>query len=100
MKLIKWHIYEITSSESVNGVMLRGRIRKLGIEGGFNVLAENTEDIPNGLRFAVVEESDAQKVIDYLHEILSDVDIQHIMDDVENPILSKIKVNISERYKL
>jgi hypothetical protein len=100
MKLIKWHIYEISSSESVNGVMLRGRIRKLGIEEGFNLLAENTEDIPNRLRFAVIEKSDAEKVINYLRKILSDVDIQHVMDDVENPILSKMKVNIAERYKL
>jgi hypothetical protein len=100
MELIKWHIYEVTSPESINGVMLRGRIRKLGIEGGFNVLAENTEDISNGLRFAVIEEPDAEKVIAYLHKILSNVEIQHVMDDVQNPILSKAKANIAERYSL
>ena len=38
--LLNWDIYEINSQhESLNGVMLRGRIRKLGIDNGFNVLA-------------------------------------------------------------
>ncbi|CAN5610823.1 hypothetical protein BH23PAT2_BH23PAT2_06430 [soil metagenome] len=38
-----WNIYEIRSvSSSLNDVMLRGRIRKLGIEKAFNVGAEIT----------------------------------------------------------
>lgn len=40
-ELLQWNIYEIKSNKPLNGVMLRGRIRKLGIKNSFNVLAEN-----------------------------------------------------------
>jgi len=53
--LITWHVYEISSgSSSLNGVGLRGTIRKLALERGFNVISENTEDAKNGVRFAVL----------------------------------------------
>lgn len=59
---ILWTIYEIkTDGESVNG----GRIRKLGLEKGFNVLVENTSDVENGVRFVVVDDDDAQTISNY-----------------------------------
>ena len=100
-KLLKWYIYEITSnSSSLNGVKLRGRIRKFGIENGFNVLAENTTDIENGVRFAVLNSDDADKVTDYLHSIINDVSVKLVRSDIENPVLSHMKVIVAERYKL
>ena len=40
--LLSWNIYSIiTETTEIHGVMLRGRIRKLGLENGFNVLCEN-----------------------------------------------------------
>ena len=99
--LLLWDIYEITTTgESVNGVMLRGRIRKLGIEKGFNVIAENTTDISNGVRFAVLNNNDGETVSGYIKSIIKDCSVLKISDSVANPVLSKMKVNIAERYKL
>lgn len=55
MNLLSWNVYEISAiKSSLNGVMLRGRIRKLGIQNGFNVIVENTSDKENCVRFAVL----------------------------------------------
>ena len=41
-ELLGWNVYEISARESsLNGVMLRGRIRKYGLENSINVLTEN-----------------------------------------------------------
>ena len=59
--LLKWQLYEISSdSSSLNGVMLRGRIRKFGLENNINVLAENTEDAENGVRFATLDKGSGE----------------------------------------
>lgn len=100
-ELLQWDIYEINSQDSsLNGVMLRGRIRKLGIENGFNVLAENTEDSSNGVRFAVLNDHDANIVTTYLKSIIEDVQIRPILKATPNPVLSKLKVNMELRYTL
>lgn len=99
--LLKWNIYDIKAvTSSLNGVMLRGRIRKLGIENSFNVLAENTEDRQNGVRFAVLSEAHADSVKDYLSTVADDITIELIESNVLNPVLSKLKVNLENRYKL
>jgi hypothetical protein len=99
-KILLWDIYEVTAKTALNGVMLRGRIRKLGIENGFNVLAENTEDMENGVRFAVLEKESATKVIDYLNEVITDASVSLVLESVQNPNLSKLKVNSTDRYTL
>jgi len=100
-KLLLWNVYEISSEKSsLNGVMLRGRIRKLGLEKNFNVLAENTEDAKNRVRFAVINDQDKELVIDYLKKIIDDVVIDLVMEECPNPVLSKLKVNIESRYSL
>jgi len=99
--LIKWDIYEVTSKRSsLNGVMLRGRIRKLGIHENINVIVENTEDIENGVRFAVTNGSDAEAIINYLKSIIEDLKIELVLNKTPNPVLSKLKVNIDSRYTL
>lgn len=96
-----WDVYEITSTHSsLNGVMLRGRIRKLGIENGFDVLAENTEDEENGVRFAVLDKTHADIIEDYLSQIISDAKVVAVLKQVPNPVLSKLKVNDESRYTL
>lgn len=80
--------------------MLRGRIRKLGLEKQFNVLAENTEDRENGVRFAVLNEEDATAISLYLQTLASDISVQIVKNDVRNPVLSKLKINNEDRYKL
>ncbi len=100
-KLLLWDIYEINSNtSSLNGVMLRGRIRRLGIEKGFNVLVENTEDVQNGVRFAVLDDSSKKLIIEYLMSITTDIAIQLVQEKCPNPVLSKLKVNIESRYEL
>lgn len=100
-QLLKWNIYEISSEKSsLNGVMLRGRIRKLGLENNFNVIVENTEDSKNGVRFAVLNEEAAEKVTDYIKSIVSDAVIELKAESVINPVISKLKVNIESRYTL
>lgn len=100
-KLFLWDVYEISSKfESLNGVMLRGRIRKLGIQNGFNVLAENSSDYENGVRFAVLNDDGFDKVSNYLKQIIRDVEIKKVLEKCPNPVLSKMQVNLEERYSL
>lgn len=99
--LLHWDIYEISTKESpINGVMFRGRIRKLGLEKQFNVLVENSQDAENGVRFAVLEETSVEQVANYVHSILDDSVIVLVAKSVANPVLSKLKVNQESRYKL
>jgi hypothetical protein len=100
-KLLFWDVYEISSEKSLlNGVMLRGRIRKLGIEKKFNVLVENTEDAKNGVRFAVINSKDKEVITKYLKEIIDDVRVSTVLEKCPNPVLSKLKVNVESRYSL
>lgn len=100
-KLLSWRVYDISAvTSSLNGVMLRGRIRKLGIEKGFNVLAGSAEDRENGVRFAVLAEADADIIKSYLQAISDDISVTLLESDVVNPVLSKLKVNIESRYKI
>ena len=101
LKLFAWDIYELTStSTSVNGIMLRGRIRKFGLKNKRNILAENTEDIDNGVRFAIPAGEDASLIVAYLHSIIVDALIRKVKENVPNPVLSKLKVNDESRYTL
>ena len=100
-KLLHWDIYEITAHNvALHGVMLRGRIRKLGLEHDFNVLCENASDAENCVRFAVLAASDATMVTEYLKTIVPDVQVHLAAQAVANPVLSKLKVNRAERYTL
>jgi len=99
--LLLWTVYEVSSEKSsLNGVMLRGRIRKLGIEKDFDVLVENTEDYTGGVRFAVLNEQDKETVDAYLKKIIDDVKISLVLEKCPNPVLSKLKVNLESRYNL
>jgi len=101
MELIKWDIYEVKSRDaSLNGIMLRGRIRKFCLEKNRNVLVENTEDIENGVRFAVLSGEDASELKEYLTKIIQDIKIELVKKNIVNPVLSKLKVNLEERYNL
>jgi undecaprenyl pyrophosphate synthase len=81
--IIKRDIYEIGSkNSSLNGVMLRGRIRKLCLENQRNVLVENTEDLEKQVRFAVPVGEDVELIIDYLRKIISDVQVKKVEEDI------------------
>jgi len=100
-ELIAWDIYEIqTEHTPVTGVKFRGRIRKLCLENDINVLVENTEDIEGAVRFAVLHGEDTSLIIDYVQSIIADASIELVREAVKNPVLSKLKVNIQDRYTL
>lgn len=99
--LLGWDIYQITTETTeIHGVMLRGHIRKLGLEQGFNVLCENATDEERCVRFAVLDEKDAKLVVQYLESIIPDVNVVLAVEGVKNPVLSKLKVNKEDRYSL
>ena len=66
-ELLGWNVYEISARESsLNGVMLRGRIRKYGLENSINVLTENTEDMENGVRYATLTHEEGEQISVYV----------------------------------
>lgn len=100
-KLLLWDIYEIKSEKvPLHGVMLRGRIRKLGLEQGFNVLCENASDAENCVRFGVTTPEAAAAVGEWLAKVNADITVQQVAAGMPNPVLSKLKVNKEERYEL
>ncbi len=98
MKL-KWNIYEIQSdANTLHGVMLRGRIRKFTIENGITCLAENASDKENTVRFALLEGIEPTKTIEFIQNLIPGSLVTRVLESVENPILSKLKVNDISRY--
>jgi hypothetical protein len=99
--LLSWNIYQITTKTTeIHGVMLRGRIRKLGLEQGINVLCENATDTEKCVRFAVLNKKDAKPIMEYLERIIPDASVELVVESVKNPVLSKLKVNKDDRYSL
>lgn len=100
-KLIKWDIYEISSESSkLEGVMLRGRIRKFATLNNMNLLVENASDKENVVRYAILSGDDNSRVSNKIKEMIKDSKTKIITKGVINPVLSKLKVNIDERYKI
>jgi hypothetical protein len=100
-ELIKWDVYEISAEQSsLNGVKLRGRIRKFGLVNNINILAENTEIVSNGVRFALLHGTDVIKIEQFLKSIIPDSCVELKLENISNPVLSKLKVNIESRYKI
>ena len=100
MKLLSRDIYEITTDNTpIHWVMLRWRIRKLCLQNMQNVLLENDHK-ENIVRFAVLHNECVEKIQTYLFSILSDVYVTKIMENVSNPVLSKLQLNDESRYTL
>lgn len=99
--LLHWHVYDVTAPTSaLNGVQLRGRTRKYAVEHGINMLMENTEDMSNAVRFAVLNDSDARTITKYIQSIAEDTQVVLAKENVPNPVLSKITVNDRDRYTI
>lgn len=99
--LITWDIYEIrTAKTEIHGIMLRGRIRKFGLQNKRNVLCENASDTENCVRFALLHGESPDDFTDYLKSIIPDVEVTLAATNLANPVLSKLKVNKEERYTL
>ncbi len=100
MRLL-WDIYELQSdADTLHGVMLRGRIRKFCIEKNITCLTENSSDKENTVRFALLGNTDPEEIYNYLETLIPGLVITKQLESVENPVLSKLKVNDSSRYSL
>ncbi len=100
-KLIKWDVYEIGSVHNLlHGIKLRGKIRKFCLDNEINVLVENASDIENKVRFAVLSDANVSEINKFIKTLFSDFKINLVMKDVENPVLSKLKINDTDRYKI
>lgn len=98
MKLL-WNIYEIESNaDTLHGVMLRGRIRKFTIDNNINCLTENATDKENTVRFALLKDTDSSVTTEFIQKIIPKAKVMLVLESIENPVLSKLKVNDSSRY--
>jgi hypothetical protein len=96
-----WNIFEITTdSTPIHGVMLRGRIRKFALENEIELLTENASDIKNTVRFALHSEKEPDQVIDFIKTLVSDSKTELVLENIKNPVLSKLQVNQEERYSV
>jgi len=99
--VLYWDVYNITTQNSpVHNVMLRGKIRKFSLQEKINLLTENASDTENTVRFALLHKEDPRSIKDFITSIVADVTIVRIAEKIQNPVLSKMKVNNENRYKI
>ena len=97
MELLCWDIYEIRASTSLQGMMLRGRLRKFANQQQINFLVENDED-GEMVRFAIITDTDPASLIGYVQTLVPGTEVKRVRENIPNPVLSKLKVNLDERY--
>ena len=97
MELLFWDIYEIQSPSSLQGVMLRGRLRKFANQQSINLLTENEENGPS-VRFALLAESDPMIIATFITSLVPDARVERVSKKISNPVISKLQVNVDERY--
>lgn len=103
MNMLYWDIYQVNSkTQNLIGVKFRGTIRKFAIEHEIVLLAENAQDEENTVRFALIENTYEQelleKITSFIRTIISDGEVKQVLNNIPNPILSKLKNNDISRY--
>jgi len=102
--MILRNIYEIsTLATPIHGVKFRWTIRKLCIQHDITVLLENASDKENVVRFALISTSstldqDIEIILSYIYQKIHDAHIHNVLSMVQNPVLSKLDINNSNRY--
>lgn len=97
--MLSWDIYEISSvAHNLVGVKCRGRIRKYALEQQIDLLVENASDVKGAVRFALLAGTSVSSIEEYVCSLFSDATITKVVSDVANPVLSKLKINVTERY--
>ncbi len=97
--ILSWDFYEIRADGvPLHGIKLRGSIRKFTIESEISCLMENAADEENVVRFALISGSDPKPVLDFVKRLIPEAQITDSLKKVQNPVLSKLKVNDSSRY--
>lgn len=98
MELLRWDVYEVTTEESpLQGRKLRGTLRKFANQQQINFLVEN-DCFENIVRFALLNGESPKMMNDFLMSIVPDATIEQIESGIPNPVMSKMKINIDERY--
>ena len=98
-QIISWDIYEITNEKtSLLGIKLRGSLRKFSLDNAFNLLTENAYDKDNCVRFAVLAGMNTNSIYKFLQTLISGSQVSLILSGINNPVLSKLKVNDVVRY--
>ena len=96
-----WDIYSITTKETpIHGIKLRGRIRKFSIAQEIELLAENAMDAENTVRFAIEAGSGNANICSFVVGLIPDASVSLVAEGVVNPVLSKLKVNTTDRYEI
>lgn len=99
--LLLWNVYNVKSTqEPITWVMFRWRVRKYCIWIEQNILVENSESWEEEVRFAIPSSDDSKSVISYIQSIIPSAEIELILENIPNPVLSKFKVNDETRYSL
>lgn|SRR3989338_5461969 len=99
--MIAWDIYEISSdAHPLTSVKMRGRLRKFSLSKHMHMLVENTEEIEGRVRFAVETKQDIREIKKFLEKLIPDVKIEKKLENIKNPVLSKLKINEEERYEI
>lgn len=99
--LMEWDIYEVNSKQhALTGNRVRGRLRKFAVQHNINLLVENTQDGEPRIRFAVISETDITLIQDFLRRLFDDIQIEVVLRNVKNPVLSRIRVNMDNRYTI
>ena len=101
--MLYWDIFQVNSvTENLIGVKFRGSLRKYAIENDVVLLAENAQDEENTVRFALIENTYEQELLEkitaFIRTIISDGEVKQALNNVPNPILSKLKNNDLSRY--
>ncbi|MSR73050.1 hypothetical protein EXS61_00360 [Candidatus Parcubacteria bacterium] len=101
--MINWDIYQVNSAtKNLIGVKFRGSVRKFAIENDIVLLAENAQDEENTVRFALIENTHEQelleKITNFIRTMISDGEVKQVLNNIPNPILSKLKNNDISRY--
>jgi len=98
--IIEWDVYEVSSiKHSLVKNKVRGRIRKFAIENNINLLVENSIDDESKIRFAVFANDNIDLIREFIVNLFDDAKIEKVLT-AKNPVLSKLKVNSSERYEI
>ena len=96
-----WDVYEISYGKSAMvGVKFRGRIRKYTLSQERMVLAENAMDIEGNVRIAVPHKEEIEWLVPFILSIMPGASFKKVLENVKNPVLSKIKCNYEERYDI
>lgn len=99
----KGNVKRIASLETGKG-KISSRMRKFAIKQGVNLLVENDQKSSKVIRVAVLEyewnQTISHQLRDFIKSIDGTVNISTELENVINPVLSKLKINDESRYEI